>query len=187
MRAICCTTLFALLLALAGCTDLLSVHPLGTAEAAVYDASFLGQWSHSDEDGTTVAWIRPGTTAAKDYDILWIPAKPDETPLRLNGRLVKVGERLIFDLVSTERPDMAVPGHFFMLVDKKGDELKLGWLDSEWLRAQAKQSGGPAHLMLDSKPVITAGPAETLALIAKYGLDPRAVSDWITLKRAKAA
>jgi len=187
MRAICCFSLMALLLALSGCTDLLSVHPAGTVETAVFDASFAGQWFHTDEDGVTVAWIRPGAPAAKDYDILWIPAKPDEAPLRLNGRLVNIGGRLIFDLVKTERPEMGVSGHFFMLVERKGDELRLGWLDSEWLRGRVTQAGGPAHLLLDSKPVITAGPAETLAFLGKYALDPKAVSDWIALKRPKAA
>jgi hypothetical protein len=183
MRVPLYVLLAALMLTLAGCTDLLSVHPLATSETAAFDATLLGQWSHSDDDGVTVAWIRPGAPAARDYDILWIPAKPDESALRLNGRLVKIGGRLVLDLVKTERPDMGVPGHFFMLFEKKGDELKLGWLDSEWLRNQAVQPGGPAHVMLDSKPVITAGGKELAAFMEKHGLDPKAVSDSIVLKR----
>ncbi|HPT26793.1 MAG TPA: hypothetical protein PLZ95_10270 [Bryobacteraceae bacterium] len=185
MRTVPCTLLAAMTLVLAGCVDLLSVHPLATPETAVFDANLIGEWAHSDDDGITVAWIRPGSPAAKDYDIVWIPAKPDELPLRLNGRLVKVGGRLIFDLVTTERPDMSVPGHFFMLVEKRADELKLHWLDSEWLRNQVVQPGGPAHLMLDSKPVITAGSQAVAAFLEKYSLDPKAISDSITLKRVK--
>jgi hypothetical protein len=187
MRSLPFAVVMVLMLLLPGCTDLLSVHPLATSETAAFDATLLGQWSHSDDDGVTVAWIRPGSPGAKDYDILWVPAKPDESPLRLKGRLVKIGGRRVFDLVKTERPDMAVPGHFFMLVETNADELKLHWLDSEWLRNQAVQPGGPAHVMVDSKPVITAGSKELAAFMEKHCLDPKAVSDSITLKRVRGA
>ncbi len=185
VRTISCIVALASLVMLIGCVDLMSVHPLATNETTVLDTTLVGEWVHSDEDGVTVAWIRQRSPSSKDYDILWIPAKPDEAPLRLNGRLVRIGDRLIFDLVKTERPEMAVPGHFFMLVDKQPDQLRLGWLDSEWLRGRVVAQSKLTHVMVDGKPVVTAQSAEVAAFLSEFGFDPKAVSDTITLKRAK--
>lgn len=187
MRKISCIAVMAGLSILTGCVDLMSVHPLATNETAVFDPALVGEWFHSDEDGVTVAWIRPGAPSSKDYDILWIPAKPDEPPLRLNGHLVKIGGRLVFDLVKSERPEMGVSVHFFMLVDRQPDQLRLGWLDSEWLRGRVVSQNKLTHVMVEGKPVITAPSAELAAFMNEFGFDPRAVSDTITLKRKKQA
>lgn len=175
----------ASLVMLIGCVDLMSVHPLATNETTVMDTALVGEWVHSDEDGVTVAWIRQRSPSSKDYDIVWIPAKPDEAPLRLNGRLVRIGDRLIFDLAKTETQEMAVPGHFFMLVDKQPDQLRLGWLDSEWLRGRVVSQSKLTHIIFDGKPVVTAPSAELAAFLSEFGSDPKAVSDTITLKRAQ--
>jgi hypothetical protein len=175
----------AVLLLLTGCTDLLSVHPLATAETAVFDESLTGEWACADKDCKGSVLIRAGSAANKDYDIIWIPGEDDDEPLRLKGQLVKVGDRLVFDLVTTRRPDMAVPGHFFMLVDKTAGTAKFHWLDSEWLRNQVISRKSLPYTMVNDKPVIRAGSAEINAFLAQYGLDARAVSDTLSFKRAK--
>ncbi len=185
MRTLLFATVLALLLLLPGCTDLLSVHPLATAETVVFDEGLTGEWSCADKDCKGIALIRAGSAQGKDYDIVWIPGEEDDEPLRLKGRLVKVGDRLVFDLVTARRPDMAVPGHFFMLVEKTSDAVKFHWLDSEWLRNQVVSQKAPAYAMVNDKPVITAGSAEINAFLTKYGLDARAVSDSLSFKRVK--
>jgi hypothetical protein len=173
-------------LLLAGCTDLLSVHPLATAETSVSDPGLVGQWTSADKDSKGTALIRTGSDQEKEYDIIWIPGEADDEPLRLKGRLVKVGTRIVFDLVTPKKPDMAVPGHFFMLVEKTPETLQLHWLDSEWLREQVRSQQALAYTLVEGKPVITSGSAEINAFLAKYGLDKRAVSDTLVFTRVKA-
>ena len=174
--------MFAMLL-LSGCDDLLSVHPLATAETAVFDAGLTGIWSCTDKDSKGVTLIRAGSAQKKDYDIVWLPDEGEA--LRLKGQLVKVGDRLVFDLTALKRTDWTVPAHFFMLVEKTADGVKFHWLDSDWLRSQVISQDALAHTMVDGKPVITAASAEIYAFLAKFGLDPQAVSGALSFKRVK--
>jgi hypothetical protein len=176
----------ALALMMTGCTDLLSVHPLSLPGDLAFEATLIGEWVNVDEDGTATAMIRASTAQARVYDILWIPPEADEEALRLQGRLVRIGDRLVFDLVKAERPEMGVAGHFFMLVDKQGNELKLHWLDSEWLRERVVRSEKLAFVVVDGKPVITSATPVVLEFMRTYGLDAKAISGTITFTRAKA-
>jgi hypothetical protein len=180
--------MFAMLL-LSGCSDLLSVQPLATAETTVFDAGLTGDWSCADEGRGDysnlkgVALIRAGSAEKKEYDIVWLPDKGEA--LRLKGQLVKVGDRLVFDLIAVKETTLAVPAHFFMLVQKTGDGVKFHWLDSDWLRDRVMSKDALAHAMVDDKPVITAGSAEINAFLAKFGLDAQAGSGSLSLKRVK--
>jgi hypothetical protein len=171
------------MLLLSGCGDLLSVYPLATAETAVFDAGLTGEWLCADKDCSDVALIRAGSSQKKDYDIVWIPDKGEA--LRLKGQLAKVGDRLVFDLIAVKQTDLAIPAHFFLLVEKTADGVKFHWLDSEWLRSQVISRNGLAHVIEDDKPVITAGSAEINAFLAKFGLDARAVSGSMSFKPVK--
>jgi len=183
MRTLLFVFAMTVMLLLAGCSDLLSIQPLATAETVVFDAELTGTWSCATED--CVALIRAGSAQKKDYDILWIADDGDGEALRLKGQLVKVGDRLVLDLITAKWPDLTVPEHFFMLVEKTADGVNFHWLDSKWLRSQVTTQNGLAHMMMDDKPVITAASAEIHAFLAKYGLDPQAVSDSMSFKRVK--
>jgi hypothetical protein len=186
MRLILVAAGAALLVLLAGCVDLTSVHPLATPETVTFDASLIGEWTSGDKDDGGKAFIRAAPGGAKAYDIIWAPDEADEEPLRLKGQLVKVGNRLVFDLITTKKQDMAVPVHFFMLVDRQEETLKLQWLDSEWLRDQVVSQQALAYTMYGDKPVITSRGAEINAFLAKFGLDARAAADTLVFTRVKA-
>jgi hypothetical protein len=194
MRALLFIFAMFVMLLLSGCSDLLSVQPLATAETAVFDAGLIGEWSfaggapggfeHSDiRDLRGVALIRAGSAQKKDYDIVWIPDEGEA--LRLKGQLVKVGDRQVFDLIAVKKTDLAIPAHFFMLVEKTADGVKFHWLDSEWLRSQVISQNGLAHAMVNDKPVITAGSAEIKAFLEKFGLDAQAASGSLSCKPVK--
>ena len=177
--------LVALLTLMPGCADLLSVHPLATAETLTFDESLVGAWECAPKDCKGTAYLRADSAAKKTYDVVWVPGDGTDDPLRLRGQLARVGNRLVMDLVMAKRADLAVPGHFFLLVQKKDDGLTFQWLDSEWLRAEAMGANGVAHTMVDEKPVLTAGSAAVQAFLLKFGLDSRAVSGGMVFKRAK--
>jgi hypothetical protein len=181
---------------LSGCSDLLSVHPLATAETAVFDAGLMGEWLcagkessgffGSDKNLKGVALIRAGSAQKKDYDIVWLPDEGEA--LRLQRQLVKVGDRLVFDLIDVKHTDqtgLTVQAHFFMLVEKTAEGVKFHWLDSKWLRSQVTSQDGLAHVMMDDKTVITAGSAEISTFLAKFGLDPQATSGSLSFKPVK--
>lgn len=175
-----------LLLPLTGCLDLLSVHPLATPETAVADAALPGMWTSAESDADASALVRaiPGASA---WDVIWIPRDTDEAPVRFRAALVRLNGRLILDLVRADRPDMGVSTHFFFLYQRDQDTLRLAWLDSEWLRAEATRPGVIPHTLSGTRPVLTAPPAALAAFFARTAADPRAVSDTLTLKRAQRA
>jgi hypothetical protein len=184
MRKVCASVALGLLLALSGCLDLMSVHPLAAGEALAFDAGLAGEWT-AVEEAKAMAVVRAGAEGRKEYDIIWIPGEPDEAPLRLTGRLARVGGRFVLDLVKSERPDMGVAGHFFFLYERQGDALKLRWLDTEWLRGEVTRTGGPEHVLAGGKPVITAGSAALAAFFARTVNDPRAAGDSLDFRRAR--
>ncbi len=173
----------SLLLLMTGCSDLLSVHPLATPATLVFDAGLTGVWScnHKDCDGT--ALIRPAAELKDSYDIVWVPAEADAEPLRFTGQLVKVGTRVVMDLVTVKPANASIPGHFFMLVEKTTAGVTFHRLDSEWLRIQLIGPNTPAHAMAGGKPVLTAESARINVFLAEFGLDPKAASSRMALKR----
>ena len=191
MRALLVIFAMLLMLLLSGCSDLFSVNPLATAETTVFDAGLLGEWSSEggggpqgkDLDGSVL--VRAGAAEKQEYDIVWIPKEGEA--LRLRGQLVRVGDRLIFDLLAIKEGNWAVPGHFFMLMERGADGVMFHWLDSDWLRQKVMLPNALAHAVGEDKPVIVAGGAQINAFLAKYGLDPQAVSVTATLKPVKQA
>ena len=175
--------LLSALLLLSGCGDLMSVHPLATPATVVFDAGLIGQWACSNKECDGTALIRTASEPKDSYDIVWIPREADEEPVRLTGQLVKVGERVVFDLVAVKREALVIPGHFFMLVEKTSAGVTFHWLDSGWLRDQLIGPKSPAHVMARGKPVLTADSARINAFLAEFGLDPKAVSASMIFKR----
>ena len=72
-----------------------------------------------------------------------------------------------------------------MLVEKTADGVNFHWLDSDWLQSHVTSKDGLAHVMMDDKPVITAGSREIGAFLVKFALDPQAVSGSMSFKRVK--
>jgi len=173
-----------LLLPLSGCGDLLSVHPLATPATITFEPSLIGQWTCTNKDWKGTAVIRVAPDAKDSYDVVWIPGEPDGEPWRLSGQLVKVGGRVVFDLVAIKRTELSIPGHFFMLMEKTAGGVTFHWLDSEWLRAKLNSSNAPPHAKIGDKPVLTADSARLNAFLAEYGLDPKAKSASLTFNRA---
>ncbi len=171
------TLLLALLTMLAGCGDLLSVHPL--AATGVMDGTLTGEWICAEKDCKGSVLVRPEEGY---YDIIWIPGEADGEPMRLQGRMVKIGTRQVLDLVTAKRADLAIPGHFFMLLEKSGEGVKFHWLDSDWLR---KQAVGTSHLMVDNKPILTGDSATLQAFLLRFGLDPKATAGSMAFRRIK--
>ncbi len=174
-------------LLLAGCSDLFSIQPLATPETTVFDSALLGVWSSKGGSETRdlhgSLFIRAGAAEQKEYDIVWIPTQGEA--LRLSGQLVRVGDRLVFDLLAVKEGYWGVPGHFFMLLERSADEISFHWLDSDWLREKVMSANALTHAMFDGKPMIIADSAQINAFLARYGMDPQAASHTATLRQVR--
>ena len=83
MRHFLIASLFAMLLLLPGCGDLLSMHPLATPATQIFDKSLIGQWTCVDKDCKGTVLIRPNPAPKDSYDIVWIPGEADGLSFKL--------------------------------------------------------------------------------------------------------
>lgn len=167
-----------------GCGDLLAVYPLGEG---TMDDSLMGEWVSTTKDAKGRVLVRPGAAGKKEYDIVWIPGDADEEALRLTGRLVKIGDRQVFDLVTAKQADLSIPGHFYMLVQKTGTGVTYHWLDSEWLQKAAQTGGSGLAYTFANKTLVLTSPAPALqTFLAKSGMDTKAISCSLTFQRQPA-
>lgn len=156
---------------LTGCTSLLSVFPLATAETQVFDEGLLGAWTNQDQD---VFLIRRGEGQA--YHVTYAPK--DGSPLQFEGYLVSVGCVRMLDLTLKKTPEFTIAGHFFVRIELTGDTLRFAFMDSEWLRKQIDP-------LTEERDLTLLTSREVRQTVARYACEPQAYSDEAELERMK--
>lgn len=164
----------ALILALAGatvltgCSSLISLNPFVGDSQAIADPALVGTWKSTDsgDKGRMVIEQRGSLYA--------IRIEGDEKPTHYQGRLARVGDAELMDVVSTDEHDLAVPIHLVVRLWPSPDTLKWVYLESDWLKDQAKQA-------LATQPsggdTLITTPGDAVAqFLKKFGADPRAYS-----------
>jgi hypothetical protein len=143
-----------------GCGDLLSLHALSSPSAQVWDPAIEGRWINDDQQ-LDVRRVQD------HYDvILHFPRNPDEprwevTLTDLNG--VRIADLLPPDTI----------GHMFAKVQVSPHELRLAFLDSEWLRQRVPHE--EADLQDARKQAVLTAPTPQLRrMLSKFARDPRA-------------
>jgi hypothetical protein len=164
----------ALILALAGaalltgCSSLISLNPFVADAQTVTDPALVGTWKSADaSEKGRLAIEQRGSVYA-------IRMEGDEKPMHFQGRLTRVGDAELMDVACTDEHDLAVAVHLVVRLWPSAGRLKWAYLDSDWLRAQAKQalatqpSGGDTLITTPGDPVPQ--------FLKKFGADPRAYS-----------
>jgi hypothetical protein len=175
--------LFALLL-LTGCGEMPSVEALANKDNTFFDPAFLGAWNGGD----AVVIVQAGEE--KSYRIDWLGTEGNkEVPqvVRMEGRLVKAGDQRVnsfLDLNAAEPSAFSVPCHVFLRIRRVEDGWKVQFIDSKWIREQAKSSG-LASFISDGHPVLTAPASQVFTFLVKFGFDERALDDAIMLRPMK--
>ena len=166
-------------LLLTGCGDLLSVAGLSNKGNTVFDPTLVGAWSSGD----AVIIVQAGDD--QSYGIHWLGTEGKETPqiVRMEGRLVKLGDQKILDLTAADPGAFAIPCHVFLRIRPVKEGLKVQFVDSKWIREQVPSS--LASFMQDNHPVLTAPAPQVEAFLVKFGFDERALDDPILLRRLK--
>jgi hypothetical protein len=177
MRAGCIALVFAAVL-LTGCGDLPSVEGLANKDNTVFDPALLGAWNAGD----AVIIVQKGED--KNYAIHWVGAEGSGPPqfVRMEGTLVKIGDQRILDLTATRQDAFSVPCHVFLRIRPVKDGLKVQFIDSKWIREQAKTLAG---FVQDNHPVLTAPAAQVEAFLVRFGFEERALDDPMMLRPLK--
>jgi len=159
-------------LLITGCGDLLSLHTLYTEKDQALDPTVEGRWETKD-DALLVE------RAASGYLMTLHPKKEPSHSSEFEVHLVDIGGVRFADIL----PRDAI-GHMFARVRVTGDQMRIAFLDSKWLRGQvphdeADMSGG------QKQAVLTAHTPELRKLVAKYASEPKAYDEEMSFRRTK--
>lgn len=169
--------LTAAALTMTGCSSLVSLNQVANDEETITDAGLPGLWDTGGKDGGMFAIRQEGTT----YSVVY--TEKSSSPAKFEGRLFQVGAVKVLDLVTTEENSFQVPVHLLVRVWPEGTTLKWAFLESDWLKGQARQE--LASQESGGRTLVTAGSPAVRAFIVKHGADERAYSEQQTLTKVQ--
>jgi len=155
---------------LTGCSSLVSLDPFVTADQAASDPNLTGLWQAAGGDDKDLMLVRQKGSA---FTVRYF-GNDNEACLGLEGRLLRVGDAELMDLVSTDKNGFSLPVHMVARVWTEGGGLKWVFLDSDWLKDQAKQTLGTQ--IAGDRTLITTKGAAVAEFIKKFGADEKAYS-----------
>jgi hypothetical protein len=155
---------------LTGCSSLVSLDPFVSDDQAVSDPNLAGIWQGGGGDDKDMMLIRQKGSA---YTIRYL-GNDNDASLGLEGRLTRVGDAELMDLVSTDKNAFTLPVHMVARVWTEGGGLKWVFLDSDWLKDQAKQTLGTQAA--GDRSLITAKGAAVVEFLKKFGAGEKAYS-----------
>ena len=160
-----------------GCGSMLSVLPLSSGENVVQDPRLIGTWQ--DEKGENIMVVRPGEDKA--YDVIYASTNDSSAVMRFEVQLVQLKEFRFLDIVrSTD--GWSIPGHNFAKVSLEGDQVKISFFDSDWLKEQILGER-PAARQKHELVILRDNPAGLQEMVAKYANEPRAFDGQLEMKR----
>jgi hypothetical protein len=170
------------LVSLASCVPVFSVHPLYTERDIAFDPQLVGTWIDPKDPAHTVAVFERLNTNA--YTIsLTDPAKQPSQVETYQAHLVKLQGHLFIDAVQSDIKVggdnilvLAVGAHMFGRIWLGPDELKMSFLDDEWIE-KAIQAGTISirhETSDDGTPILTATTAELQTFVSDHADDDKA-------------
>jgi len=158
-----------------GCSELVALHPFVSENEAVLDARLPGVWLAGD--GAYV--VRPD---GNGYTISHSENK-SAAVYNLKARMLKVSDARILDLMPAEEDAFQIAAHTPLRVWVEDTKLRIAFLDSQWLRAQA--NGQLAMQVLDDRLLITSRADQVTRFLMTYGADDRAYDKPTVLTRLR--
>ena len=166
----------ALILALAvaflltGCSSFVSFEPFVTEDQAATDGNLVGAWQGAGNDDKDLTVIRQKGSA---YSIRWFGDDKDVS-IGFEGRLMRVGDVELMDIVVTNDNTFSIPVHMLARVWPEGGALRWVFLDSGWFEEQAKQSLGTQ--VAGDRTIVAAKGAALVQFVKKFAIDEKAYS-----------
>jgi len=172
MRKEVLLTALSSVLFIAGCGDLLSLHPLYTEQDRVFDATLEGRW----EDKDSLLTVKRDGAA---YEVTFQSKKSPKERQEYEMRLVDIAGVRMADLLPTN--DML--GHMFVKVRVSGGELGIAFFDSEWLRERVPHENVRVARG-NQQAVLIVPTAKLRKLVTRYAARPQSFGDELVYRRA---
>ena len=146
---------------LAGCGDLVSLHPFFTKSDQVFDPAVEGRWGN-DDDTLTVERREDA------YQVVLRSKKDAADKQTYEAHLVDVAGVRFADLVAEDEI-----GHMLIRLRTSATELRLSFLDSGWLRQRVAHEESEVDAG-KTRAVLTMRPPQLRSMVAKYAKEPKA-------------
>jgi hypothetical protein len=151
---------------------LISLNPFVAEGQTITDPALAGVWKGSAEEVDTVTIQPKGALYALHY------SDGKSESMDFEGRLARVGDAEVLDLITTQDSGFAVPVHMLIRLWPEAGKLKFAYLQSDWLRQQAKRS--LATQESHERTLITTQGDAVVQFLKKFGGDARAYSGDLT-------
>lgn len=163
---------------LTGCSSLISLNPFVTDAQAVSDPVLVGTWRAPDKDDKDFIVIQQSGSA---YKIHYSDGK--STALDFEGRVIRVGDAELMDLVSAGDDSFSAHVHMALRLWPQAGTLQWAWLQSDWLKDQAKQT--LATQPSGDRTLITTPGDPVYQFLKKFGADSKAYGETTSFVRAQ--
>jgi hypothetical protein len=184
------TVLSALVLLLAGCDGgpagnplVPCLHPLFTQADLDFDPALVGVWAEKEGEVTF-------TFQKSDGMAYQLTITEDEASAQFQAHLVRLGGFWFLDLYpdAPEADEFSklhlLRAHSIARVWLVGDRLRLGFLDSKWLREKIEEKSVQMdHQKLEGAIVLTAATDDLQGLVFRYANDENAFPKPMELER----
>ncbi|UCE98558.1 MAG: hypothetical protein JSV82_05055 [Planctomycetota bacterium] len=195
---------------LGGCIPVISLHPLFTEEALVFEEKLLGTWVDDTNcpkstwefkravDSSEEDWDLPPEIREKAYILIFTNDKGKKGSF-IAG-LSTCFERLFLNVCPSQfpctQPDpnedrdlnsfLFIAGHSFIIIDSIEPKLKMRWITNDAMRELLeKDPGAVKHQLVEDRVILTASTQELQAFVLKYVNDNKVFSAEVVLARKK--
>lgn len=157
------------------CSNLIFLNGFAPENLIAQNPSLPGIWS-DDENVYTIQ------SKERGYTITLSPKDKTSPAMNFTARLFRAGKAEVLDLVETGSDDpFRISVHTAVRIWVGEHTLKFAWLDSEWLRAEARKQ--LATQEFDNRSLVTA-PADSVArFVLLHADDDRAYKETDTFTR----
>ena len=149
---------------------MVSLDPFVPEDQAISDPSLVGLWQDGGNGDKDFVVIRQKGSA---YLIRFFGDDKDAS-MGFEGHLMRVGDAELMDLVCTSDTSFNIPVHMVARVWTEGGALRWVFLDSDWLKAQVKQT--LATEGAGDRTLITTKGAALAEFLKKFGAEEKAYS-----------
>jgi len=151
-----------------------------TDNQTITDSRLLGTWKSPNVNDTDAFAIELKDSV---YNIEFSNGK-DKDSAHFEGRLARVGDAEIMDLICTDDNPFGARVHMLARIWIAGDSaMQWTFLDSDWIRQQARQA--LATQESDDRTLITTQGNALAQFLRNYGADDRAHGDNNDLVKVK--
>lgn len=197
---------------LGGCIPVISLHPLFTEEALVFEEKLLGTWvDDPNNPKTTWEFKRAVDSPDKDWEWPWEPPREiqEKTYLLIFSNdkgqkgsffvsLSTCFERLFLNGCPSQfpcaQPDpnqdldlnwlLFIPSHSFIIIDSIEPELKMRWVTNDAIKRLLKEDPNAVkYELVEDRVILTASTRKLQAFVLKYADDSKVFSAEVVLNR----